>query len=80
MTQRRAKAMRRLKKLLPNKYFLDKHFNPLVDDISGLVYENERQFDDGLHNKLTYEEIKDIVHDTLACIKPKYSLKTKKHY
>jgi len=57
--------MKRIKKLLPNDYYLDKNFMPLVDMIanelkSSTYYEN-----------IESDVIDDIVSDVLNAIKPK---------
>jgi len=72
--------MKRIIKLLPDKYYLDKNFMPLAEKIATTIEFNEKNFTDGLDQKLTYDEIKDLVTDVLLAIKPKYSLKTGKCY
>ena len=62
----------KIKKLLPDKYYLDKNFNPLVEKIATEIEFNEKNFSDGLDQKLTYNEIKDMVFYTLMAIRPEY--------
>lgn len=72
--------MKRIIKLLPDKYFLDKNFMPLVEKIATTIELNEKNFTDGLNQKLSYDEIKDLTFDVLTAIKPKYNLKTGECY
>ena len=70
--------MKRVKKLLPDKYYLDKYFFPLKDKLINEVTKNENKYTnlDGYQKNL----IAGIVGDTLYAIKPKYNTKTKKFY
>ena len=59
--------MRRIKKLLPNKYYLDKHFNSLVEEIALGIRIDKVQYQD---IKASDDEIRDIISDVLMAIRP----------
>jgi hypothetical protein len=56
--------MRRIARLLPDEYYLDKNFFPLADKIT------EEIIKDGYYGNLPEETIREIVLDVLTCIKP----------
>lgn len=59
--------MRRIKKLLPDKYYLDKHFDLLVNEIAlGITLDKVLYHD----MKADDDEIRDIVSDVLMSIRP----------
>jgi len=72
--------MIRIKKLLPDEYYLDKNFMPLVKKIAEKIKENETNFTDGIDQKITYDELERIVFYTLTAIKPRYNIKTHSCY
>lgn len=78
------KNMRRFKKLLPNKYFLDENFYTLKTEIFRGFEEDQKKFNGDVYKMFGQTEpkeiIKEIIFLVLSSIRPKYNLKEKKFY
>jgi len=76
--------MKRIKKLLPNKYYLDKNFYRLRDEILEAFKEDQKKFNNDIYSMFGKSEpeiiVNEIITMTLYSIKPKYNLKKKKFY
>lgn len=76
--------MKRIKKLLPNKYYLDKNFYPLGNEIMKEFEKDQKKFNNDVYKLFGQVEpkiiVKEIISMVLSSIKPKYNLKEKKFY
>ena len=76
--------MKRIKKLLPDKYYLDKNFFTLKGKIFEEFEKDQKEWGNDVYNWFgNYDPkfiVKEIIEIVLMSIKPKYSIKNKKFY
>lgn len=76
--------MKRIKKLLPNEYFLDKNFYTLKTKIFEEFQKDQKKLDNDVYKMFGQTEpkevIKEIIFLVLSSIRPKYNLKTREFY
>ena len=68
--------MRRIKKLLPNKYYLDKHFYSLRDKLTEEFKRDQKEFGNDVLKMFSQSSpekiIEEIITMVLGSIRPKY--------
>lgn len=76
--------MKRIKKLLPNKFYLDKNFYTLKVEVFKEFEKDQKKFSNDVYKMFGQakpkEIIKEIIFLVLSSIRPKYNLKEKKFY
>jgi len=76
--------MKRIKTLLPDKYYLDKNFFKLKEEIFNEFERDQKIWNNDIYNWFGNKEpkfiVKEIIEMVLMSIRPKYSIKNKKFY